>query len=362
LPNRSVQCLPPESSLGYRDGVQRTVRPARERAAKDWGELESWPSVTVVVPTMGERADVLEDTLRGIAAQDYPGTLECIIVLDRRSPDAETGTSENATDGREAALEATRTVAEAWGCRLIDNTRTPGLAGTRNSGILAGTGELVAFCDDDDRWLPGKLQAQVPALAAAPGAPLVCCGITLEYGDTVVERVHPGTVVTFREFLRSRLMAMHVSTFLARRAALLDGVGLVSEELPGSRAEDYELLLRATRHAPVVNVPKPLVHVMWHTQRRAMYGRWPIVVQALPWLLDRYPEFRSEPAGYARIAGQISFAAAACGNRAMAWQWARRTIRARPLEPRAYIALGVMSGIVSPDQVIRWLHERGRGL
>jgi glycosyltransferase involved in cell wall biosynthesis len=334
--------------LGYRDGVERTVREAREQAAKDWGELDRWPSVTVVVPTMGERADVLEDTLQGIAAQDYPGTLECIIVLDRRSPDAETGSSDNATDGRAAALEATRTVADAWGCRLIDNTRTPGLAGTRNSGILAGTGELVAFCDDDDRWLPG--------------APLVCCGITLEYGDRVVERVHPGTVVTFREFLRSRLMAMHVSTFLARRAALLDGVGLVSEELPGSRAEDYELLLRATRHAPVVNVPKPLVHVMWHTKRRAMYGRWPIVAQALPWLLDRYPEFRSEPAGYARIAGQVSFAAAASGNRAMAWRWVRRTIRARPLEPRPYIALAVMSGVVSADQVIRWLHRRGRGL
>jgi hypothetical protein len=149
---------------------------------------------------------------------------------------------------------------------------------------------------------------------------------------------------------------------LARRAALLNGVGLVSEELPGSRSEDYELLLRASRYAPIVNVPKPLVHVMWHTQRRAMYGRWPLVAQALPWLLERYPEFHTEPAGYARLAGQISFAAAAAGDRAMAWRWVRRAIRARPREPRPYIALGVMSGLLSPDQVIRWLHRRGRGL
>jgi glycosyltransferase involved in cell wall biosynthesis len=281
--------------------------------------------------------------------------------LDRRSPDAQAEASVKA-DGHTAAWEATRAVADACGCRLIDNTRTPGLAGTRNSGILAASGELVAFCDDDDRWLPGKLQAQVLALGAAPGSALACCGITVEYGDTVVERVHPGAVVTFRELLRSRLMALHVSTFLARRAALVDGVGLVSEELPGSRSEDYELLLRAARYAPIVNVPKPLVRVMWHTQRRAMYGRWPLVAQALPWILDRYPEFQSEPAGYARIAGQISFAAAAAGDRAMAWRWVRRAIRARPREPRPYIALGVMSGLVSPDQVIRWLHRRGRGL
>jgi glycosyltransferase involved in cell wall biosynthesis len=341
--------------------VERIVPGAPELAAKHTVGGEGWPSVTVVVPTIGERADVLEETLKGIRGQGYPGNVECIIVVDRRSPDAQPDGSADAS-ARHAALAATRAVADAWGCRLIDNARTPGLAGTRNSGILEATGDLVAFCDDDDRWLPGKLRAQVLALGAAPESALACCGITVEYGDTVMERVHPGAVVTFRELLRSRLMALHVSTFVARRAALLDGVGLVCEELPGSRSEDYELLLRASRHAPIVNVPKPLVHVMWHTQRRAMYGRWPLVVQALPWLLDRYPEFQTEPAGYARLAGQIAFAAAAAGDRATAWQWVRRAIRARPREPRPYIALGVMSGTVNPDRVIRWLHRRGRGL
>jgi glycosyltransferase involved in cell wall biosynthesis len=354
--------LPVSNCLGYRDPVERRVPGASEGAAKDTGGDEGWPSVTVVVPTIGDRADVLEHTLEGISGQGYRGNVECIIVVDRRSPDAQADGSADAAAGQAAALDATRALADAWGCRLIDNTRTPGLAGTRNSGILEASGDLVAFCDDDDRWLPGKLRAQVLALGAAPESALACCGITVEYGDTIVERVHPGTVVTFRELLRSRLMALHVSTFVARRAALLDGVGLVCEELPGSRSEDYELLLRASRCAPIVNVPAPLVHVMWHTQRRAMYGRWPVVVQALPWLLDRYPEFETEPAGYARLAGQISFAAAAAGDRAAAWQWARRAIRARPREPRPYIALGVMFGLVNPDQVIRWLHRRGRGL
>ena len=327
-------------------------------------DSQPWPSVAVVVPTLGERADLLEQTLQGIGTQDYPGAVECIVVLDRRSPDAAaSGVPPNAAEGADTDTWAgTRAVAQAWGARVIDNKRAPGLAGTRNTGILAAKTELVAFCDDDDRWLPGKLAAQASALAAAPAAVLACCGITLEYGDTVATRVHHGTTVTFGELLRSRLMALHVSSFLARRSALLDGVGLVSEEIPGSRAEDYELLLRAARHSPVVNVPQPLVHVLWHTQRRAMYGRWPVVAQALPWLLDRYPEFRTVPAGYARIAGQIAFAAAASGNRAMASRWIWRTVRARPSELRAYIALAVMSGLVNPDAVVRWLHKRGRGL
>ena len=53
--------------------------------------------------------------------------------------------------------------------RVITNTRTPGLAGARNTGILDATGDLVAFCDDDDEWLPGKLAAQVEALRRRAG-------------------------------------------------------------------------------------------------------------------------------------------------------------------------------------------------
>jgi Glycosyl transferase family 2 len=328
-----------------------------------------WPSVTAVVPTLGDRADLLERTLLGIRDQDYPGAVDCLVVLDRRSPDAAglkgsgpQAPSPASTGDNASRWESTRRVAEAAGARVIDNQRTPGLAGTRNTGILAASGELVAFCDDDDRWLPGKLRAQVTALAAEPAAAIACCGIRLEYGDMVITRVHPDPVVSFRDLLRSRLMELHVSSFVARRSVLLNGVGLVSEEIPGSRAEDYEFLLRAARHGPVLNVPEAWVHVMWHTQRRAMYGRWPIVAQALPWLLEQYPEFRTVPAGYARIAGQIAFAAAASGKRSMALKWCWSAARANPRELRPYIALGVASGLVKPDSVVRWLHRTGRGM
>ena len=307
--------------------------------------------MTAVVPTVGDRADLLEETLKGIRDQDYPGTVDCVVVLDRHSPDAAV-----------RQWEGTRRAAEAAGARVIDNQRTPGLAGTRNTGILAASAELVAFCDDDDRWLPGKLSAQVAALEAEPAAAIACCGIELEYGDTVITRVHPDRTVSFHDLLRSRLMALHSSSFLARRSALLNGVGLVSEEIPGSSGEDYDFLLRAARHGPVVNIPEAMVHVLWHTERPAMSSMWPVVIQALPWLLEKYPEFRSVPAGYARIAGQVAFAAAASGKRLMALKWCWDAARANPRELRPYIALGVASGLVNPDAVIRWLHRRGRGL
>ena len=65
--------------------------------------------------------------------------------------------------------------------RVVANTRTPGLAGARNTGILALDTDLVAFCDDDDEWLPGKLRRQVVALQAVPAAEFASCGIVVAY-------------------------------------------------------------------------------------------------------------------------------------------------------------------------------------
>jgi glycosyltransferase involved in cell wall biosynthesis len=43
-----------------------------------------------------------------------------------------------------------------------------GLGNAWNEGIAAGSGELIAFLDSDDRWLPGKLETQVARLEADP--------------------------------------------------------------------------------------------------------------------------------------------------------------------------------------------------
>jgi hypothetical protein len=82
----------------------------------------------------------------------------------------------------------------------------------------------------------------------------------------------------------------------------------------------------------------------------------------LTWLLDRYPEFRSVPAGEARVSGQIAFAYAAQGERKQAMRWAAHTVRRNPAEARAYLAMTVASGAIGADTVLRQLHRVGRGI
>jgi glycosyltransferase involved in cell wall biosynthesis len=303
-------------------------------------------SVSVVVPTR-DRPELLRAALDAILGQDYGGPIEVVVVYDQSEPDR--------------SLEKLGTGDDHRRVRVITNTRTPGLAGGRNTGILAATGDLVAFCDDDDEWLPGKLAAQVAALAAEPGAEFASCGIRVSYDDRTVDRPLALTRVTLAALLRDRMTELHPSTFLMRREAVVNGFGLVDEEIPGSYAEDYEFLLRAARRAPLVNLPTPYVLVRWH-KRSYFAQRWETISTALQWLLDRYPEFATVPAGEARVAGQIAFAQAAMGKRRDAMRWARRTIARNPREPRAYLALAVASRAVDPDRVLRTLHKRGRGI
>jgi UDP-N-acetylglucosamine transferase subunit ALG13/GT2 family glycosyltransferase len=316
--------------------------PDGSAAAAEPAATRTWPDVTVVVPTR-DRPELLRRTLEAIHDQDYPGRVTTIVVFDNDLPDPSLARSE----GRRPV-------------RVVTNSMTPGLAGARNTGVLGSDTDLVAFCDDDDTWLPGKLTAQVTVMLDEPGTEMVCCGIQVVYDRVQAERVLDRTSITFADLLRSRLTELHPSTFLIRRRAMIGGCGTVSEEIPGSYAEDYELLLRLARRAPIRNIPEAGVRVLWH-RRSYFSGRWQTIATALRWLLDHYPEFRLVPRGYARVSGQIAFAEASAGRRGPALRWIGRTLRHRPTEGRAALALLVVCG-VPPAWILRLLHLRGRGL
>lgn len=106
-------------------------------------ELTAQPSVSVIVPVYkGER--FLAEALESVAAQTY-APLETIVV-DDGSPD------------RSAEIAAGRA-----GVQVVRQANQ-GVAAARNAGLAVARGELVAFLDQDDQWLPQKLALQVDHL------------------------------------------------------------------------------------------------------------------------------------------------------------------------------------------------------
>jgi Glycosyl transferase family 2 len=315
-------------------------KPSYGTASERPRPAEPWPSVTVVVATR-DRPALLERAVRSILDQSYAGDIECVVVFDQSTPVA-----------LPIGVPAWRQL------RLVVNTRTPGLAGARNTGITSSDGALIAFCDDDDEWETDKLRLQAMRLESST-ASFIACGVRIHHAGHVMARLPPRSV-QLSQLVRERVTALHPSTFVVRRSAVHD-IGLVDEEIPGSYGEDYDWLLRAARLAPIVSVEQPLVNVYWHEQS-FFAERWQAIADALSYLLRKHPELNADPHGLARIEGQIAFAQAALARRSAAFQTSWRALRNNPLERRAYLALAVAAGIVSAQSVVRQANRRGRGI
>ncbi len=296
-------------------------------------------SVATIVATR-DRPELLRETLAAIAAQDYDGVITTIVIFDVTEPDYSL-----VVEGGDRPVI------------VVPNTRKQGLQGARNTGMLATESDLIAFCDDDDVWVPSKIRRQVEVLHANPDVHFVGSGVIVEYEDERVERVRDESRLTFDDFLESRVFEAHPSTFLMRRAELTDRIGLIDEDVPGGYGEDYEWLLRATRVTDMLLVPAPLVRVRWHTA--SFYAeRWQMRIDGLQYILDRYPEFENEPVGLARIYGQMAFAKASLGDRKGALELVKKTLKLNPKEGRAGLALSVAAGVPSAT-VVSQLQKRG---
>ncbi|MDQ6739478.1 MAG: glycosyltransferase family 2 protein [Actinomycetota bacterium] len=300
------------------------------------------PHVGVVLVTHN-RPELMRRALDSILTQDYPGPITVHVVHDRC-----------ALDFGLVRQDPFREV------RVQENSRTPGLAGARNTGIVSSVTQLVAFCDDDDSWLPGKLRLQTTALLQVPGAAFASTAMVVDYGAHTAVRLAGSKAIRHEDLLRSRMSMVHSSSFLADREALI-GIGMVDETIPNSMCEDWDLLLRATRHGAIVNVDQPLIRVLWGGSSY-FYQQWEVKNVAHMWMLDHHQDIRTNGVGAGRVYGQLAFGHAALGQRRAALRWAGRSIRANWREPRAVLALAVATGVVSDKRVLDSLQRRGHGI
>jgi glycosyltransferase involved in cell wall biosynthesis len=132
-----------------------------------------------------------------------------------------------------------------------------GVSAARNKGIRLASGDLIAFLDSDDVWLPGKLTRQVEFFDANKDA-LIC-----QTEETWIRngvRVNPKNRHQKESgmiFKRSLALCLVSPSAVMMRKKLFDRVGCFDEDLPA--CEDYDLWLRVSCRFPVHLIADPLI-------------------------------------------------------------------------------------------------------
>ncbi|HEV7645644.1 MAG TPA: glycosyltransferase family 2 protein [Pyrinomonadaceae bacterium] len=181
------------------------------------------PKVSVIIPVYNV-ADYIAETLDSVLAQTFRD-LE-ILVINDGSPD---------TEKLEQAL------APYFGKIIYLKQPNSGAAAARNTGIRTAQGEILAFLDGDDIWLPEYLEKQI-AFLGSTGSDMVYCDAYL-FGDktkykTFMEKAPTEGEVTTESLLRGTSHVITSGTIVLREKVL--EVGMFDIEAP-KRGEDFNL-------------------------------------------------------------------------------------------------------------------------
>lgn len=190
----------------------------------------TWPRVTVVTPSFNQ-AQYLEATIRSVLEQDYPN-LEYIVV------------DGGSTDG---SVEIIKKYAHrlAWWVSEPDRGQSHAI----NKGLSRATGDVIAYLNSDDYYLPGTLRAVVEYATANPGVDLIHG--TCRYVDVAGHAIGRQTARISRydeaidlwDVWWNRRQLVQPEVFWTRRIA--ERVGLLREDL--HYVMDYEYWLRILR-------------------------------------------------------------------------------------------------------------------
>lgn len=120
--------------------------------------------VSVIIPTY-KRATMLPRAIDSVLGQTYRNVQ--VVVVDDNDPDTEDRAS---TSGLMEQYNTDKRV------KYIKHEHNKNGSVARNTGIENSDGEILAFLDDDDYFLPDKLEKQVAYLIDHPEHHAVYCG------------------------------------------------------------------------------------------------------------------------------------------------------------------------------------------
>lgn len=206
--------------------------------------------ISVIIPTFG-RLETLNRAISSVVNQDWCGHDYEVIVVSDNHLDSEIHQKIRAL---------------GWfqrdDCQLLVNTISSGSSCARNTGIAHARGERIAFLDDDDYWLPGKIKYQLEYIASADKPP-VLVGTAFypsdgENLDTSQSLKPSKSMLSFDDLLTKRKIGRgpKLSSCLIRTDSLFEA-GLFDTKL--EPREDLDLFLRLSHLGTIVVLKKAFV-------------------------------------------------------------------------------------------------------
>ena len=202
--------------------------------------MNGGPLVSVIIPSYNAARYVAEAVASALAQTYQP--LEIILIND------------GSTDDTEEVLRP-----------YVGKIRyfyqpNRGLSATRNRAIALARGELIAFLDADDVWLPEKLARQVDCLTQNPRIGLVHTNYVKLYADTGMRLPRENLDLPDGRYY-TRLVLGNVLRFrrLCSGGNVLTSIGVFDEKIPQRTCEDYDLWLRLARHFEFAYIPEALM-------------------------------------------------------------------------------------------------------
>ncbi len=235
------------------------------------------PLVSAVIPTRA-RPDLLSCAIRSALRQTWVH-MEVVVVVD--GPDT-------------ATADYLDTVVDPR-LRVVFLAERCGGSDARNAGVRAAFGEWIAFLDDDDEWLPEKIERQMRTAHAMPDwFPVVSCRLIAQ--SPASSRIlpprpyrQPQPVADFlfcRTGLRDPGGVVQCSTLLAPRELLL----AVPFQSGLPMHQDWDWLVRVASYKGVglSMVPQPLS--IWRIEdKRPTIGRSADWQFSLSWIRQSRP-------------------------------------------------------------------------
>lgn len=280
-------------------------------------------SVSVIIPTHN-RADMLRRAIQSVLGQTYQN-FELIVVSD--------GSQDNTGEVVESFKDPR--------VRLLKHELARGSSVARNTGLRASSGEYIAFLDDDDEWMPTKLEAQMAVIQGSkPEVGLVYVWMEYVREDRVLNARKP----TLRGYILPDMLdkqAITNSSTLLLKREVLNVVHGFDEEL--TRGDDGDFIRRIAKHFEVDFVPKVLCKVyVGHADRLSVPSRKNLLngVKALDVRLKLFKEdFEKDQNAFSNVLFRIGTLYFLAGQPSKGLRYMLRAIGKNPSNHRLYINL-----------------------